>query len=265
MAASFGCSMKGLIETSEFRQAHCRALLGCLRETSRGEISDCICCPTGLQWTTMCFQHGGIRIHWCRCCTASHQQCSMQVFRAWSSSYLGHSEIHCGTFTIHRCLVKCVDERWVCSSFTEDCIHHSDPQKGIPGSTRPRKLQANFEPHLPLKAPWACRLWANRWVPGVSPFTPAAAISLPEASFHGDGDNQSDVWHLPSSWRRPCHAAQPSRSRRRFRYCRPHDPSGSTSTPLRHLGTLAQVDRVLPDRAFAILALLFWNWNLTYS
>ena len=35
------------------------------------------------------------------------------------------------------------------------------------------------------------------------------------------------------------------------------------STPIRHLGT--QVDRVLPDRAFAILAPLLQNWNLTYS
>ena len=106
-----------------------------------------------------------------------------------------------------------------------------------------------LEPYLP---PWACRLRANRWIHGVSPSTPAAAISLPEASFHEDGDNQSDVWHLPSSWCRPCHAARPSQSQRRFRYCRPRDPSGSTSTPLQHHGVRAQVDRVLPDRAFAV-------------
>ena len=28
---------------------------------------------------------------------------------------------------------------------TKDCIHHSDPQKGISGPTRPRQLPANFE------------------------------------------------------------------------------------------------------------------------
>ena len=106
MAASFGCSTKGQIETSEFRWADCRAILGCLPgETRWGAISDCICCPTGLQWTTMCFQHGGIRTHWFRCCTTSHQQCSMQVIRAWPNSYLGHSEIRCGTVTVHRRLV----------------------------------------------------------------------------------------------------------------------------------------------------------------
>ena len=37
--------------------------------------------------------------------------------------------------------------------FTEDRIHHSDPQEGISGSTRPRQLQVNFKPHLPLEAP----------------------------------------------------------------------------------------------------------------
>ena len=64
MAASLGSSTKGETETSEFWRAHCRALLGGFPgETRRGAVSDCICCPTGLQWTTMCFQHGGIRIH----------------------------------------------------------------------------------------------------------------------------------------------------------------------------------------------------------
>ena len=133
-----------------------------------------------------------------------------------------------------------------------DWVIKKASQKGISGSTRPRQLQANFEPHLPLEAPWACRLRANRWIHGVSPFTPAAAISLPEASFHGDGDNQSDVWHLPGSWRRPCHAARPSRSQRCFRHCRPRDPSGSTPTLLRHLGARAQVDQVIPDRAISV-------------
>ena len=40
----------------------------------------------------MCFQHGGIRTHWCRCCTTFHRQCSMQVFWAWPNSYLGHQK-----------------------------------------------------------------------------------------------------------------------------------------------------------------------------
>ena len=154
----------------------------------------------------------------------------------------------------HRSSPPCLMRRWAVSIFQLHRRSHPSLRSSRRHlwihSTSATTGQFQTSPRLPLEAPWACRLRANRWTHGVSPSTPAAAISLLETSFHGDGDNQSDVWHLPSGWRRSCYAARPSLSQRRFWYCRPRDPPGSTSTSLRHLGlALRWIESYLSGRS----------------
>ena len=70
------------------------------------------------------------------------------------------------------------------------------------------------------------------------------------------------------------HAAQPSRSRRRFRYCQPHDPSGSTSTPLRHLDTRSSGSSLtwqsirnspsIPSKLKSHLIIVYWFFSFFF-
>ena len=165
-------------------------------------------------------------------------------------SYLGHSEICCGTFTVHRCFL-----------FNASMGGGYFPASQKIANITPILKKASLDP-LDLGN---CRPISN--LTFLSKLLERAAYEqivgymkrhqlLPslQSAYQKNRSTETATIKVMSDIYRAADAGLVTLLGLLdlFRHCRPRDPSGSTPTSLRHLRTRARMDWVILDRAISI-------------